>query len=271
MPFIKMTIYQPRAGGAKTWETDTAWLQSLVEDARAAVARSEEARTFFGPNTVTKLFSPEEWQAQYLNPTEKGCEWCKRRGDCPALAGVMLSHALEPVSLDGMDGDLVTLPAPDFEEGIENAIRSVPTLDFETLLKIYKVSDRLSEWLKAVGERVFSEFKQGIEHPDFKLVKAERGHRKWATDSGILAFAALENVDTGILYDKSLVSPAEAERRLKKALPKGRFKEIKDEFDALITRPEGVLTLVPSYDSRPAVTLAPPEADMPDHSFEDVL
>lgn len=81
--YVDLHIYQPRAGGAKVWETDPLSLAIYAETVRIAVDLC------LGDDAP-------------LNPEEKACEYCKAKATCPALYNK---------SLEVVGGDFEVLPA----------------------------------------------------------------------------------------------------------------------------------------------------------------
>lgn len=82
---VVLHIYQPRAGGAKSWGTTPADLRIFARDVRKAA------------DLCLEDDAP-------LNPSEKACEWCRAKATCPALY---------QKSLELVGGDFDVLPSID--------------------------------------------------------------------------------------------------------------------------------------------------------------
>ena len=144
-----------------------------------------------------------------LNPGDH-CRWCPAKPTCPAMTGAV-DRALK-VKLDAVDDDMLGAYA-------SNAVL-------------------LQGWIDSINELVQTKIEKGYKIPGWKLV-AKRGTRSWV-DKGAAA-AALAAL--GINPIKSeLVSPAQAEKLLKKNLPEGLTVSVSSGD-----------TVAPESDPRPAV------------------
>jgi hypothetical protein len=94
---VKLVILQPRMEQIDEFEMPLAELQAFGQQVELAAAKVDMARLAF-----------EQGEDIELNPTEKGCKFCKAKPRCPALRN-MTSSALSIVS-DAEDFDNLTLP-----------------------------------------------------------------------------------------------------------------------------------------------------------------
>ena len=144
-----------------------------------------------------------------LNPGDH-CRFCPAKPTCPAMTGAV-DRALK-VKLDAIDDELLGTYA-------SNAVL-------------------LQGWIDSVNELVQTKIEKGYKIPGWKLV-AKRGTRKWA--DAALAPEALKALGINPIKQE-LVSPAQAEKLLKKNLPEGLTVSVSSGD-----------TLVEESDPRPAV------------------
>ena len=262
---IHLCIYQPRISNVSVWTTDLAYLKAFTVRAKAAVARSEEALRLSPPD-------PDEWGKEYLNPSEKGCKWCKRGGDCPALATAMLELVATP-DIGDLE-DLDNLPAvidTDLVASVDSAIKMVPTLDFDTIARLYGALGRIEDWCSAVAAKMNGELLNGAQHPDWKLVKGKQGNRAWSDKGEAENVMKSMRLKLDEMYDKTVISPTAAEKLLLKTRSR-----LWNKLQPLITRSEGKIAIAPASDKREAIVVQTTVEMLPDLSssednFEDLI
>jgi len=144
-----------------------------------------------------------------LNPGDH-CRFCPAKPTCPAMTGAV-DRALK-VKLDAVDDEMLGKYAA-------NAVL-------------------LQGWIDSLNELVQTKIEKGYKIPGWKMV-AKRGTRKWADPKA--APDALKALGINPIKQE-LVSPAQAEKLLKKNLP-----------DGLTVSVSSGDTLAPESDPRPAV------------------
>ena len=244
--FIDMAIIQPRTNSPdESWVIATVELFAFADEARAAIARAEEAYTrlndhdWMGDNPGTM----EEWAGMYLTPSEKGCQWCKAKGKCPALAKESVNTMLvAPATTDGLD-DLDA--STDMEAVMDTALQRIPELDFDTVVNLYKVKDKIQIWIDAINDRMMHDMLLGFKTPHFKLVKGREGNRKWKSDTEVEAAMRSMKLKVDEIYAKKVVSPAYAEKVIAKKYPK-KWEKLQEH----VTRSEAKLAVAPMNDKR---------------------
>lgn len=265
---IVQTIYQPRIDNISTWRYTRAYLEEFLEKARAAIKRSEEARAFINvPNIQFETL--EEWAKEYLNPTEKGCKWCKRKADCPALAEAVMTSFVEANADDFTDLDtpetpkqVLALPTADFNVQLDQAIAKVPTLPFDTVVKLFGAVRKFEDWLSAIESRVLTGMLNGETHPDYKLVQGKQGNRKWASELEAEKTMKSMRLKQDEMYERTVISPTSAEKLLKER------PRLWNKLQPLITRSEGKISVAPVTDKRAAFIPENPTAMLPDLTEE---
>ena len=233
---VDLSIIQPRTSSPDVpWSLTIPELREFAEEAKAAIALSEEALATVSPTT--------DWAKRYLNPTEKGCQWCKARAKCPALANESINQMVAPATTDG----LVDLDAStDMGAVMDKALRAIPDVDFETLVKLYQVKDKIKIWIDAVNDRMLHDMLQGYKTPLFKLVKGRQGDRKWTSEVDVENMMKTSlRLKTDEMYVKKVISPAAAEKLMAKKYPI-KWNRVKE----YITRTPATLAVAPREDKR---------------------
>lgn len=215
---VTLVIHQPRSGGVKTTTLSTADLLSWAQYANECAASVLQAET---ANDLTR----------YLKPGPKACQWCKAKATCPALG----QRIGDTVAIDF--DDLTEAPKPGLygNEWLSVAMKSV---------------DLVEDWCKAVRAETERRLLAGVEVPDWKLVEGRKGLRRWSDERTVATL--LEAAIPNEAYEKKLISPAAAEKLLKK-LP------VWSSISASITQSPGAPSVAPVTDKRPAWS---PTADM---------
>jgi hypothetical protein len=113
-------------------------------------------------------------------------------------------------------------------------------------------------WCKAVlaeGER---RLLAGVPVDGWKLVEGRRGSRKWSDTADAEAALKAMRLKHDEMYEYSVISPTTAEK-LAKAGSLGARQWTK--LQALIVQAEGRPSVAPASDKRPAISVAPVDAD----------
>jgi hypothetical protein len=99
-------------------------------------------------------------------------------------------------------------------------------------------------WLSSVETVVRERLEAGQDFPGFKIVEG-RSLRRWGDESE--AEKVLSDLLGDDLYKKTMISPAQAEKALKK--------DHRKVLDDLVVKPAGKPTLAPESDKRPPINL----------------
>ena len=273
---VWVQIIQPRIHNYPEQMYTVSQLLEFAEEYKNAVDASEEA---FDTLDVPNMWydTKEEWAKSYLRYSEKGCTWCKAKGQCPEFASQAVEtvyHAL-PVGEADLDDlpDLdnpLALPQETFESSLKRAIGNVPSLDLDTVAKLYKASALFDEFRDAIASRLHSELMNGAEHPDWKLVRGRAGNRKWSDPDQAEEVLKSMRLKTDEMYDRKLIGPTKAEKVLKESPRKWK------KVEELIVREEGKVTIAPTTDKREAYvppTLANMDdiPELPEEDFGDLI
>jgi len=219
---VELHIVQPRYHGARPWRTDVqtrAEIQTFLALLRGAVAAVKKPGA--------GLHAGDH------------CRWCPARATCPELRKLALQTARSAFG-ERREGDL---PAAG---EVPDAPREPPsplTLSEADLARLLHAFPMLESWMRSVREHAEALAAQGRSIPGWKLVE-RRGNRRWRDEAATELELTLRGIDPRAAPE--LVSPAEAERRLKK---------IKADADvsALAEKPPAGASLVEASDPRPAL------------------
>lgn len=242
---VHVAILQPRLDHVSQYTYSHASIDLFEEKVKQAVIRVEEAE---------KIHAEGGDLSGYLQPTEKGCQWCKHKANCTALA----AYVAEQIEADFEDLSGV--------EDIEHYVNvKVEPYDPETISRKMKSLGLIEMWMKAVRGEVESLLLKGLPVPGYKLVEGKMGHRKWANEQEAEAMMKSMRLKEDEMYDKKVISPTTAEKVLKES-PK-RWTRLKE----LITQTRGGPSVAPESDKRPAMVITPVGDDMEDLSNDDLI
>lgn len=213
--YIDIAIVQPRLNHISEW---TISVKDLLKWAEWVSQRAEIA--------LSK-------DAERV-PGEKQCRFCKAKATCKALM-----KYTEDIIMAEFD-DLDDMPSPD-------------TLSDKELRKVLEMKGLIEGWLSSVETVVRERLEGGGSFDGFKLVEG-RSLRKW-TNEQTAAETLTEALGADVAFKSTLISPAQAEKALKK--------DERKLLDDIVVKPAGKPTLVPESDKRPAINLT-------DEDFEEV-
>jgi hypothetical protein len=144
------------------------------------------------------------------------CRWCAAKPVCPLMTGAV-------------------------DRALKNKLRAIDAAQIGVYLK---QAELLEAWISGVNELAYQMLDEGLSVPGYKLVP-KRSTRKWIDDE--VALSALERLglDAKELVETTVVSPAKAEKLLKK-------QKIPLPADLVVSISTGN-TLATEDDPRPAV------------------
>ncbi len=217
---VDVGIVQPRKphsdGPVRTISFDAVDLLDFHADLLDAEARVLKARGEFAGTNL------DAWAPKHLNPTEKGCHWCKAPPKCPAIH--RRAQAVAKIAF-------------------------APSLPYDPL-ELSKVLDFLpilEGWIKNTREFAYSEAERGHVPPDYKLVD-KVASRKWNVTPGVVATALGVPVDK-VTKPLELLPVGEVEK-----LAPGKNKEARAQFlSSMVVKESSGHTLVHVSDKRDAV------------------
>jgi len=144
------------------------------------------------------------------------CRWCAAKPICPQMTGAV-DRALK---------------------------QQIINLDVDTLGQYLKNADLLEEWIKDLRALAFGLLEKNVAVPGYKLVQ-KQARRKWTDEQEARRVLMEMGLKESVVVETSIMSPAQAEKALKK-----RFSELPE---GLIKSESSGTTLAPVEDDRPAV------------------
>lgn len=160
-------------------------------------------------------------------PREDVCKWCPKKATCVALANYVANTIASEFP-----------PVEDMTDwGIGKALDRLPLIE---------------QWVKAVRSAGWAALNAGQKIPGWKLAQGRQGNRKWVSPEQVEAiFKERYRMTYEEMYEAKLITPTEAEKRMKKTNPR-RWEDLQE----FIKREPGQLTMVREGDDRPAHDLA---------------
>lgn len=233
---VRMIIHQPRLDHVSEWECSRAHLEEFRDEIKWA-----------GNFILRNLSGETPFKASDdLDPGEKQCRFCRAKASCPAL----ITKTLTVISNDFNNLDT------DPSASIDKALQNIPKLSIEQLAKIEKNAPLIEMILKAVRGRIEAELFAGHSVPGFKVVEGKRGNRKLEdAENEIVDLLKYCGVSEDLMYERSLLSPAQFDKKLKKNTEALSFVSL------YTSQSEGKPSVVPATDPRPALQLTAREDD----------
>lgn len=144
------------------------------------------------------------------------CRWCAAKPVCPQMTGA-----------------------------VERSLKqTLVNLDVDTLGQYLKNADLLEDWIKDLRALAFQCLEGGVAVPGYKIVN-KQARRKWTDEQEARRVLLEMGLKESVVVETSVMSPAQAEKALKK-----RFSELPED---LIKSESSGTTLAPESDPRPAV------------------
>lgn len=211
---IRTTIVQPRIehdeGPVRT--ASYTW-EELAQFSKELLAAAQETQREDAP------LVPGSW-----------CKFCPAKGACPALA---------EMTTDIVQSEFSALPA--------QGLPATDGLTVEQVATILEKAPLIEDFLTAVRQHATRTLELGGEIPGYKLVEGRRS-RGW-TDEAQAEGYLRRKLGANVAFQKSLISPAKAEKAFKAAGMKRP-----PHMDKMIQVVPGRLRLAHESDSKPAVT-----------------
>lgn len=237
---VAAVIHQPRTQSEPlVWELSATELDEEIEGIRQAASRA-----------VLYLDSETPLVDSDLQPSDKGCRFCKAKATCPALQRTVQ--------------DVVNASFEDLDAGTTEPVPP-ETMVPASLAICLRTTDLIEAWCKAVRAEAERRLFAGEDVPGYKLVQGRKGSRAWANADEAETTLKAMRLKQEEMYDFKLISPTTAEK-LHKAGTIGPRQWPK--LTALITQSEGSPSVAPESDKRPAL-MVKPVADEFDMLIED--
>ena len=223
---MKVFIHQPRNGGTSEWEVP----MEVLQDFASRLKERAKAAIDYADNGIEPSFP-------LYCVSEQTCMFCKAKSLCRARA----EQVLEVV----------------FDDLTEKKAKDISLLTNDELAELMPLAKTIISFGEDLLKTVTSKLLSGEVVNGYKLVEGKKGMRKW-TDENLVA-AYLRNtlkLKVDEIYEKSLISPATAE----KVVPKAKW----DKIASFITQSEGKPTVAEVSDKRAEYSILKFENDNSD-------
>ncbi len=175
--------------------------------------------------------------APVFRPSNSNCHFCRASGSCKAQTEMVVNLALE-----GFDTDEPKMHTPAEVE----------------LGEAYRLLPMVSDWVKAVSDRVYRALAAGqrVARADglaYKLVTGKKSPRAWVDEAEAEAALKKMRLKAEQMYARSLISPTAAEKLAK--APKAKKGETPKAAVLGPTQWNKLQTLITQADGKPAVVL----------------
>lgn len=194
---------------------------------------------------VVKPAADLAWKGEgELNPTPKGCRFCKARSRCRALTAKNVQLAQKEMA--------PFMTAPD-ENGVRNFDPSLFLLTPEEVARVLPEADQFLAWINRLKEFALEQARDhGLAIPGYKLVRG-RSNRGWAVpENAVAALLSQEGVDKDVIYEEPKPRAVRSVAQMEKKIGAKVFAEMAEK-NSLVDKPLGKPTLVPIADSRDAI------------------
>lgn len=231
---VVLVVHQPRLQSAPQECTlDISAFRELIDTITVRAARA-----------ILFVDSDTPPTASDLQPTEKGCRFCKAKATCPALQRTVQ---------DAIGADFENLVTQKDDKVF--ADMPVASADLATCMNLV---DLIEGWCKAVRAETERRLFDGQEVEGWKLVQGRKGSRTWSDAETAEQTLKTMRLKTEEMYDFKLISPTTAEKLHKAgAIGPRQWPKLQN----LITQSEGSPSVAPADDKRPALVIQKPSAD----------
>ncbi|MBP8231764.1 MAG: DUF2800 domain-containing protein [Rhizorhabdus sp.] len=218
--YLRVAIHQPRVNHYSEWIYP---IEEVLQWVRENQPIEQQAYRLWESG------SPDEIRAA-MAPSEKACRWCPIKGTCAARAEYMMAQ----------------FP-------IDHPTTILEMSDAQLADARNKVAD-MQDWCSAVEAEALRRALAGVELPGWKLVDGKKGARKW-TDAQHAEARLLAALKDAAYKPREIITPTEAEKRMKKAKALAAWEEIQ----CIIEQADGKKSLAPADDPRVAIAVTPVE------------
>lgn len=213
---VRMIIHQPRLNAVSEWVQTVKEIDSFTQDVTIAADNVKHDTEMYVPST-------------------KGCQFCRAKFKCPAIAKGIL-ETFEDVTVDDIS---------------------------DKLAEVMNKADMIEGWIKAIRAEVESRLLGGFPVNGWKIVQGKRGHRAWKSKEDAEEMLKAMRLHHSAMYDYSFISPTTAEKLLKTEVI-GARQWLK--IQTLITQSEGKPSVAHESDKRPVYSMSATADDFNDVS-----
>ena len=220
---VEIYVYQPRVWGE---EPIRSWYLSY-----------DEFIAFTDPvyNTAKKILANPVAKDLQFHASPVTCKFCPAQAFCKAHTQMLLGDT--PLEVEAVNSE-PDLPSPGELSMLELSV-------------IHENAKAIKNWLEKVDNYLYNKTEEG-HNTGYKMVRGKAGNRAYSDESKAEKWLTRQ-LKQDERYKKTLVSPAQAEKLLKK---KDVSKAVMANFEKLIYKPKGGRVLAKTSDPREAL---PPE------------
>lgn len=136
----------------------------------------------------------------------------------------------------------------EFFKAAELAPMKPPLISWEEAAEALRKAEGIVSWYEALKKLALAEVLKGGDVPGWKAV-AGRGGREYADLDVAFKYLQEKGIEEALLYERNPLTPP----KLEKVLGKAQYRELL-EGPGLVVSKQGVPTLAPADDKRPAIT-----------------
>jgi len=185
-----------------------------------------------------------------LQPSDKGCKFCKVKATCPAYVKVLADIDEGVFGPAEYEAEEIEKAVSDLRDSrIDPDFRHPTMLSTEDMAQLLPLRSMVENWFAAIDTELEVRALNGEQIPGRKLVES-RTNRLFRDEKRAIERLSEAGVHWTELYKLSFISPAQAEDLLRTRGMKR--KEAVEFLESVVVKPPGKPTLVPLSDSRPA-------------------
>lgn len=222
---VLLVIHQPRLDHVSWWETTP---EALAIFAKYAAKQAAIAMGDGAP----------------FEAGEAQCKFCPAKATCETAAA-----AVERAVFDDF---------PDLTQATDTPA------DADRLSLAMAMVAQVEDWATAVKEEVKNRLHAGQSVPGYKLIKSRAGDRKWEDPDRAEDAMKSARMKKTEMYETKLLTPAKAEKVLKKARP-----AVWAKLSELVTRGRDSIAVAPTSDPHPAIAVADDFSDLTDEGANE--
>lgn len=182
----------------------------------------------------------------------KGCRWCRVKNDCAAHA------VLQAELMEGVFEDLTKDVTPEKVQELRDRLEAGHFVDALNPMRLTNTEigvllgyrSFVESWWTSVAEEANRRKSEGQDIPGWKLVHG-RSSKRFVRESVAAPRLVTLGCDPSAVYVTDVVSPAQAEKLLRKAGHRSR--DIPELMQDLVVKSPGKPTLAPESDPRSAI------------------
>jgi hypothetical protein len=263
---VRMTIHQPRKDHESTEIITVDELMAWAEKVRTIyIPCIRKADLVFKTAFDAALLAGNDPRTVGMNalhakgllqPSEKGCQFCKARYDCVARREMVANIVSSTPGAGSAEPE-------DFEDLTVSPKAIIAQATGDQLAAAMQKVGLVEDWCKDIRAEIERRIIRGEEVPGYKLVIGKQGNRAWIDKQAVEARLKAARLRDDTMYDWKLISPTTAEKLAKAGTIGPR---VWKELLTFITRSDGKPSVAPVEDKRAPISLLTAPEDFDDLS-----